>query len=236
MKKFGIILCLVGFFLQGCNALQNTPKTQPNKDEKTASETTPIASPVEGNQTNEILIDSNLSLTEAIGNQSVPDQIRKELVLAEVEYYALDGKLHRGQLVIHKSLKEEIVEIFGEIKEAKFPLAKVIPVSRYDFSDDKSMEDNNTSSFNYRVIEGSNKLSNHALGRAIDINPLFNPLVKNGEFKPSTAKYDAAVSGTITADSLIVKLFKLRGWSWGGDWKQLKDYQHFEKQKAPINN
>jgi peptidoglycan L-alanyl-D-glutamate endopeptidase CwlK len=229
MKKFGLILCLVGLFLQGCNALQDKAQTKPNKDEKTVSETTPIASPVERDQKNEILIDSDLSLTEAIGNQSVPDQIRKELVLVEVEYYAPDGKLHRGQLVIHQSLKEEIVEIFGEIKEAKFPLAKVIPVSHYNFSDDKSMEDNNTSSFNYRVIEGSNKLSNHALGRALDINPLFNPLVKNGETKPRTAKYDAAVLGTITADSVIVKLFKQRGWSWGGDWKQLKDYQHFEK-------
>ncbi len=232
MNKFGLILCLVGFFLQSCDSLQDKTRTQTNRPavEKTVSGTTPSASPADSNQTNEILIDSKMSLTEAIGNQAVPDYIRKELVLVEVEYYALDEKLHRGQLVIHQSLKEDINEIFGEIKEAKFPIAKVIPVSHYDFSDDKSMEDNNTSSFNYRVIQGSNKLSNHALGRALDINPLFNPLVKNGEFKPHAAKYDAAVFGTITADSVIVKVFKQRGWSWGGDWKQLKDYQHFEKQ------
>ncbi len=234
MNKFRIIVCLLGLFLQGCNASPDKAQAQQNNTptvEKTVSTATPTptASPNDSGKTDEVLIDSNLALAEAIGNQDIPAQIKKKLDLVEVEYYALDGKLHRGQIVIHQSLKADLVKIFRQLKEAKFPIAKMIPVSRYDFSDDKSMEDNNTSAFNYRVIDGSNKLSNHALGRAIDINPLFNPFIKNGETKPSTAKYDATVPGTITKDSSVVKIFKKNGWKWGGNWKNLKDYQHFEK-------
>lgn len=234
MNKFGIIVCLFVLFLQGCDLSQDKAKAQQNNTpqvEKTVPEATPTptASPNDSGKTDEILIDSNLSLAEAVGNQEVPDQIKKKLDLVEVEYYSPDGKLHRGQVVIHQSLKADLVKIFQQLKEAKFPIAKMIPVSRYDFSDDKSMADNNTSAFNYRVIDGTNRLSNHALGRAVDINPLFNPFIKNGETKPATAKYDPTVPGTITKNSLIVKMFKKHGWKWGGDWRSLKDYQHFEK-------
>lgn len=239
MNKFGIIICLLATFLQGCSSSEEIAQAQQNKPvvEKTVSEVTPkpiesineLGANTNAQKTIEVLIDSNLSLAEAIGNQEIPDQIRKELDLVEVEYYSFDGKLHKGQIVIHNSLKEDVAIIFREIKENKFPIAKIIPVSRYDFSDDKSMEDNNTSAFNYRKKTGSNELSNHALGKAIDINPLFNPYIKDGKISPSKAKYDPTVPGTITEDSFVVKIFKKRGWKWGGDWKTLKDYQHFEK-------
>ena len=174
--------------------------------------------------------DSELSLEEALGTQDIPEDIRASLAIIDVDYYSFDGKLHRGQLVIHKDLQEDVLEVFRELKKDKFPIASVIPISKYKFSDQLSMAENNTSAFNYRVIEGKTTLSNHALGRAIDINPFLNPYVRNGTVEPLGAKYDPGVPGTIVTDGIVVNAFKQRGWSWGGTWNSLKDYQHFEKQ------
>jgi peptidoglycan L-alanyl-D-glutamate endopeptidase CwlK len=173
--------------------------------------------------------DSALSLKEALGTQDIPGDIRSSLALINVDYYSFDGKLHRGQLVIRKDLQNDVLEVFNELKKNKFPICKVIPISQYKFSDPVSMAENNTSGFNYRVVEGTTKLSNHALGRAIDINPLLNPYIRNGTVEPLGAKYDPSVPGTIVADGIVVKAFKERGWTWGGDWNSLKDYQHFER-------
>jgi peptidoglycan L-alanyl-D-glutamate endopeptidase CwlK len=176
-----------------------------------------------------VIIDSALSFEQAIGSQTVPEAVRADLVLMNVRYYAFDGREHQGQLLIHKDLRPEIEEIFIELAKSKFPVAKVIPLSCYGFSDELSMEDNNTSGFNYRSIADSTKLSNHALGRAVDINPLLNPYIRNEIAEPHGAHYDPNVPGTIVADGVVVTAFKKRGWSWGGDWNSLKDYQHFEK-------
>jgi hypothetical protein len=69
----------------------------------------------------------------------------------------------------------------------------------------------------------------HANGLAIDINPKQNPYVKNGKSIPAGSEYKLNNMGTIEPDSKIVKVFKEKGWVWGGDWKSLKDYQHFQK-------
>jgi len=208
-----IVAVLVLLHLTACteNALKSAPASTPSP----ASQS--------------IIIDSALSFEEAIGSQTVPEAVRANLVLMDVRYYSFDGREHQGQLLIHKDLRREIDEIFIELAKSKFPVAKVIPVSNYGFSDELSMEDNNTSAFNYRVIADTTKLSNHALGRAVDINPLLNPYIRNGIVEPRGAKYDPNVPGTIVAEGVVVGAFKKRGWSWGGDWNSLKDYQHFEK-------
>lgn len=177
----------------------------------------------------EILIDADYTLDEALEGIDIPGWIRNELTLVNVEYYSFDDKLHRGQIVIHKELAKDIEEVFELIKEKRFPVAKVIPIVKYNWSDEKSMLDNNTSAFNYRVVKGTNRLSNHAYGRAIDINPFQNPYIRNNYISPKGSSYNPNKPGTITKDSFLVKEFKKRGWTWGGDWKTLKDYQHFEK-------
>ena len=78
-----------------------------------------------------------------------------------------------GELIVHKEIAEEVVDIFRDIYECRFPIVKMIPIDFYNCNDDKSMEDNNTSCFNYRTVSGSRKLSDHSFGKAIDINPLF---------------------------------------------------------------
>jgi hypothetical protein len=91
------------------------------------------------------------------------------------------------------------------------------------------MEADNTSAFNYREVTGGGRLSNHAYGRAIDINTFENPYVKGDIVLPNGSHYDPKVAGTFDADSVIVREFLRLGWAWGGNWTSPRDYQHFEK-------
>lgn len=175
------------------------------------------------------VIDSDVTFEEAVAGISIPQSILENLRLVDVYYYGFDEKIHKGQLIVHKDVVLDVIEIFELIRESRFPIGKVIPISKYGWSDEKSMRDNNTSAFNYRFISGSRVISNHAAGLAIDINPALNPYIKNGNSLPENCIYDTTKVGTISASSELVKEFKQRGWEWGGDWKSLKDYQHFEK-------
>jgi hypothetical protein len=175
------------------------------------------------------IVDCNYSLEEALIGSAAPADIKNNLSLVNVYYYSFDEKIHKGQIVIHRLLAKDILEIFDLILINKFPIAKVIPIVNYNWSDDLSMNDNNTSSFNYRLVAGTKKISNHAYGLAIDINPKLNPYIQGSRISPEGAKYDSKILGTIAADSFLVNAFKKRGWTWGGDWITRKDYQHFEK-------
>ena len=119
--------------------------------------------------------------------------------------------------------------MFRVILTEKFPIQAVVPVTSYDWDDDRSMEANNTSAFNYRTTTGSSTLSKHARGFAIDLNPVQNPYSKGSTILPPGATYDDNAPGTLTENSPIVQKFKELGWEWGGNWNTLKDYQHFEK-------
>jgi peptidoglycan LD-endopeptidase CwlK len=186
---------------------------------------------VDSHNQEEMTLDSDYSIEDIFANSKIPENIRKNLRLISVEYFSFDNKLHRGQILIHKDLLNDIIEIFEIIKREKFPVGKVIPINKYDWSDEHSMNDNNTSAFNYRYVKGTGTLSSHASGRAIDINPKLNPYVKSGKTYPANFRYDTSLKGTITAESFLVKEFKKRGWNWGGFWSSNKDYQHFEKMK-----
>jgi hypothetical protein len=178
-----------------------------------------------------IIIDSHITIDDAFKGKEIPVSNTKNLRITDVEYYSFDNRLHRGQIIIHKELVNDIKEIFAMIKEKKFPIKKVIPINNYKWSDESSMKDNNTSAFNYRVISGTRTFSPHALGRAIDINPFLNPQIKNGKTFPEGATYNKGARGTITANSWLTHEFYKRGWRWGGNWRFTKDYQHFERTK-----
>ena len=178
---------------------------------------------------NKIIIDSDYTLEEALQGITIPASIKNKLDLVTVNYYGYDGLLHKGQMIVDKITKEDITEIFKLIEKIKFPVEKVVPIAEYKWSDDRSMLENNASLFNYRFVSGSKILSMHAMGMAIDINPKQNPYIKNGKSSPAGSHYEINTIGTIGPESQLVKAFKKRGWIWGGDWKSLKDYQHFEK-------
>lgn len=158
----------------------------------------------------------------------------EELCYVKVAYWGFDDQPHMGELIVHKQVAEDIVEIFEELYEAKYPIEKIRLVDDYEAKDDKSMEDNNTSAFNYRDVEGKpGKLSKHSYGLAIDINPVQNPYVYKDKVSPIEGKAytdrNKLSKGMIQKDDVCYKAFTSRGWTWGGDWRYEKDYQHFQK-------
>jgi hypothetical protein len=129
-------------------------------------------------------------------------------------------------------------EIFSALYQAKYPIGRIRPISEYGNDDERSMRANNTSCYCYRVVEGSTKLSKHAQGLAIDVNPLYNPCVKRKKdgtllIQPATGKpyvdRSKSFKYKITTQDLCYRLFIQHGFRWGGAWRSLKDYQHFEK-------
>lgn len=158
-----------------------------------------------------------------------------ELRYLRVLHMGFDGQAHIGELLVNASIADDVLEIMRELFEKGYEIEKMVLVDAYGADDEQSMEDNNTSSFNYREIAGSSKLSRHSLGLAIDINPLYNPCVKGGgaSISPANAGDYADRSQTfahkIDENDLCYRLFREHGFTWGGNWNSLKDYQHFEK-------
>lgn len=169
-----------------------------------------------------------MTLEEALHGKEIPQEIRDTLTLVTVPYFSFSEMLGEGQLVVHRDLEDEVESIFKTLREMRFPIYRMVPIVAYGWNDDVSMAANNTSAFNYRVIAGTDRLSHHATGRAIDINPVQNPYMRAGGIvAPASATYDPTQLGTITDD--VVSVFKSYGWEWGGDWSDPKDWQHFQK-------
>lgn len=174
---------------------------------------------------------AELGATWRPGCPVAPEQLRRVLV----DYTGFDGGTHRGALVVHEELVADVIAIFTELQRQGFPIATMRTPEHYPgAADELSMEDNNTSAFNCRPLPGSDRWSLHAYGRAIDVNPLFNPYVdRAGHVEPTTA---AAYLNRARADPGIlhpgdpaVRAFTDRGWTWGGGWRNPIDYQHFER-------
>ena len=163
---------------------------------------------------------------------------RSDLRYLRIKHYDLQGKVHEGEMICNKRIADDLIAIFKELYRQKYPIESVRLIDDFDANDDKSMRANNTSCFCYRRVEGYNKLSNHSMGMAVDINPLYNPLYKryrNGKelVQPSNAKRycdrKASFNYKIVKGDLLYRLFIKHGFEWGGDWHTKKDYQHFEK-------
>lgn len=162
----------------------------------------------------------------------------EDLRYLRVLHMGFDGNVHVGELIVNKAVSEDILEIMEALYNAEYPIEKMVLVDEYGGDDEASMSDNNTSAFNYRTVAGTNKLSNHSFGTAIDINPLYNPYVKvrnDGSItvSPETGRQYADRTADfpykIDRDGICYQLFTEHGFQWGGDWNSVKDYQHFEK-------
>lgn len=161
-----------------------------------------------------------------------------DLRYVSVLYYNFKGIERYGELICNKAIAQDIVEIFYELYQNEYQIEQIRLIDEYSGDDTLSMLDNNTSCFNYRVVDGTSSLSKHALGLAIDINPFYNPYVV---FKNDGTTYISPQGSETYADrskdfaykidenDLCYKLFKEHGFIWGGDWNSCKDYQHFQK-------
>lgn len=155
----------------------------------------------------------------------------------KVMYYNFEGESQTGELICHKAIAQDLVEIFYGLYEARYPIEKIALIDDYQGDDELSMQDNNTSCFNYRN-RPSGSLSNHAYGLAIDLNPFYNPFVttrKDGTSNVAPAGSEPYAdrsqdfSYKIDEEDLAYRLFTEHGFTWGGNWRSSKDYQHFEK-------
>lgn len=168
---------------------------------------------------------------------SYPDGAR--IALADLRYLRLsyidfDGAPQTGEMVCNKAIAGDLCEIFRALYEARYPIRSIRLIDDFGGSDEASMLADNSSCFNYRARTGQTRLSNHALGLAVDINPLENPFVSRaGRVSPAGAEAYADRAADfphkIDREDLCYKLFREHGFSWGGAWLSAKDYQHFEK-------
>jgi D-alanyl-D-alanine carboxypeptidase len=155
----------------------------------------------------------------------------RDLRLLRMSHWGFDGRVRMGRLIVHRDVARPMVAVFRELHAARFPIRRMVPVDAYGASDFRSIEADNTSAFNCRYVEGTNRWSNHAYGTAIDINPIENPYVSGGATShPASRPYvDRARRrpGMAFEGSALVRAFDRIGWGWGGRWTSVKDYQHF---------
>ena len=178
------------------------------------------------------------TVKQRMTGRSYPEEGAEEISFSDLRYlkllyYDFNGRVRKGEMVCNKAIAADLIHIFKELYKAKYPIASIRLIDDFDGDDVRSMEAGNTSCFNYRKKTSGSSLSAHALGLAVDINPLQNPYVKGEEVVPEAAApyADRSVDfdHKITADDLCCKLFRERGFIWGGAWNSVKDYQHFEK-------
>jgi len=177
-----------------------------------------------------VFVESAMDFAQAVDGTAAPREVVASLCLIDLRFLGFDGRPHTGQILVHRELAAEIREVFALIQALKFPVAGAVPIVRYGWSDEASMAADNSSAFNYRTIAGTDRLSCHALGRAVDINPRENPAVyPDGRIAPAGVAYRPDSPGTFTDDHPAVCAFIERGWRWGGHFDHVRDYHHFEK-------
>lgn len=167
-----------------------------------------------------------------------------ELRYIELFHYGPDGVERRGEIIVNRRIAEKTARIFKRLHDMKYPIESIRLIDDFNADDEESMRANNSSAFCYRRVKGSKKLSKHSLGLAIDINPLYNPCIRlkrnsRGDsigvkrVEPSVAnpyidrRKEFPMKITGPNDPLVI-LFRSEGFKWGGAWKSVKDYQHFE--------
>ena len=194
-----------------------------------------------------------LHAQEGFTAESIPDSIwqkmqgktyvanpyiqRSDLRYLRVLHWDYDNQSHQGELICNRLIASKLLSIFRELYKAHYPIQRIRLADDYDADDERQMRANNSSCFCYRTVSGTQKLSYHARGLAIDINPLYNPYIrydKRGRqiVEPATGKPYADRSKSyrykIEKGDLCYRLFLKHGFSWGGSWRTKKDYQHFE--------
>ncbi len=202
----------------------------------------------------ESIPDDRVTLCDGFYYESIPQQISEKITgvsyvendnisLEELRYCVLlyndfNGEIQKGELICNEKIADDILDIFYELYSSGYQIESIKLIDEFDGDDTASMLANNTSCFNYRVVDNTNRLSKHAYGLAIDLNPFYNPYItykKDGtvnvspEGSEAYADRSVAFPYKIDENDLAYKLFKAHGFKWGGDWNSVKDYQHFER-------
>ena len=163
----------------------------------------------------------------------------EDLRYLQISYKDFHGQSKVGEMIVHKAVAPEVIKIFEELYVIGYPIRKMKLVSDYKGSDWQSIEADNTSAFNCRNATGSKKWSRHSYGKAIDLNSIENPYIsRSGRIAHKASlqyrkrvhkKNTVADKAVLLKNDKATKIFKKHGWKWGGDWRGVKDYQHFSK-------
>ena len=155
----------------------------------------------------------------------------RDLRLVTLSHWGFDGRARTGRLIAHKEVARDLLDVFRRLYDARFPIRRMVPVDAYGASDFRSIEADNTSAFNCRYVEGTGRWSEHAYGRAIDVNPIENPYVSGGRTSHRASRPYVERTprrpGMAYEGGALVNAFDAIGWGWGGRWTSVKDYQHF---------
>ncbi|MEM9713911.1 MAG: M15 family metallopeptidase [Actinomycetota bacterium] len=154
-----------------------------------------------------------------------------ELAYLTISHWGFDGGHHTGELIVNAAVAEDVVEVFGRLHEARFPIEGTSVVTLEQVDDHPTGDWNDTTGFVCRPAVGSSNWSQHAFGLAVDINPFHNPYLKGDLVLPELASVyvdrERVLPGMIFDGDVVVRAFADIGWAWGGNWSSLKDWMHF---------
>jgi poly-gamma-glutamate synthesis protein (capsule biosynthesis protein) len=158
-----------------------------------------------------------------------------------VTHLGFDGRARRGEMVVHADVAADVADVFAALYADRFPIERMQLVDEYGGDDDRSMAANNTSGYNCRRVAGQSAWSDHAHGRAIDINPVQNPYLVGSDVRPPAGRPFLDVDrspgarsqpGVIRDGDVVRREFDRIGWEWGGLYSD-PDFQHFSAPDSP---
>lgn len=155
----------------------------------------------------------------------------RDLRLVRLKHWRFDGEIASGELIVHHRVTDRVVAAFRTLFARRYPIERMQPASDFGGDDARSMAANNTSAFNCRPVTGRGRgFSAHSYGRAIDVNPAYNPYVKGKVVLPPAAApwVDRSRPHPARIDARVASAFEDQQFTWGGRWTSLRDYQHFE--------
>ena len=178
-------------------------------------------------------------VNKLIWQKDCPIKIER-LRLLEISHYNFENQVSVGQLMVLDKISEATLNIFRELFELNFPIHTIKLINEFNGDDELSMSANNSSCFNFRKIEGTDKISMHSYGLAIDINPIQNPFIVIDDVSDNVKIFPKEGANFLNRRNLrsgmvepIIEIFKKHGFSqWGGEWNAPIDYHHFQVPKS----
>jgi hypothetical protein len=156
----------------------------------------------------------------------------RDLRVVIATHHGFDGRDRVGRVIVHRDVAPQLLRVLRNLYAESFPIRRMVPIDAYGGSDFRSIEADNTSAFNCRYVDGTTRYSQHAYGRAIDVNPIENPYVTSSgtTSHPASRSYVRRTPfrpGMAAEGHALVRAFDSAGWGWGVRWSGAKDYQHF---------
>ena len=185
--------------------------------------------PVFRSSISKLSVKERAAMTPSVWRRGCPVDLGS-LRMVRVSHWDFRGRVRTGRLVVNRDVATDVVAIMRDLYATRFPITWMVPIERFGGSDFRSIEADNTSAFNCRYVDGTTRWSNHAYGRAIDINPIENPYVLRGRTSHTASvpyvKRTPRRPGMIVEPDAATRAIDAAGWGWGGRWNGVKDYQH----------